>query len=115
MQPVQAAEQRLYLQKLWFFRSLEVILMGEVAVIIRVMPESPEVDFKQLKADIKAAVPASVKLHGMQEKPIAFGLKALIVAVKMDDKTGGGTGATEEAFSKIKGVESVEVEEVGLI
>lgn len=51
----------------------------------------------------------------MDVRPIAFGLKALIAVVLLDDKAGGGTEEVEEAFSKVKGVESVEVEEIGLI
>ncbi len=45
---------------------------------------------------------------------IAFGLKALKVAVIMGDKS-GGTEEIEANLAKIPGVESVEVEEVGLL
>jgi elongation factor 1-beta len=89
--------------------------MGEVAARIRIMPESTDVDLKALKEALTAVVPKQARLHAIEEMPIAFGLKALIVVVILDDKLGGGTVATEDAFSKIKGVESVEVEEVGLI
>ncbi len=89
--------------------------MGTVAAKIRVMPESTDVDMDALKESIRSAVPASAKLHAMDLKPIAFGLKALMVVVLLDDKAGGGTSEVEEAFSKVNGVASVEVEEVGLI
>jgi elongation factor 1-beta len=89
--------------------------MGTVAAKIRVMPESTDIDMEALKESIRSAVPASAKLHAMDVRPIAFGLKALIAVVLLDDKTGGGTAEVEAAFSKVKGVESVEVEEVGLI
>ncbi|HOT07780.1 MAG: Elongation factor 1-beta [Methanosaeta sp. PtaB.Bin039] len=89
--------------------------MGTVAARIRVMPESTDINLNDLKQSIKAAVPSAAKLHAMEELPIAFGLKALIVVVLLDDKAGGGTTEVENAFSKVKGVESINVEEVGLI
>jgi elongation factor 1-beta len=88
--------------------------MGDVAIRIRVMPESTDIDLGKLKEDIKSAIPAKARLHAIEEKPIAFGLKALIVVVIQNDKL-GGTEDTEEAIAKISGVESVEVEEVGLL
>ena len=54
-------------------------------------------------------------MHAIEQKPIAFGLKALIVVTIMDDKGGRSPDEIEEAVRKLPGVESVEVEEVGLI
>ncbi len=89
--------------------------MGEAAVRMRVMPESTEVDLAKLKETIKAAVPSFARLHAIEEKPIAFGLKALIVVTIMDDKGGHSPEEIETAISKVPEVESVEVEEVGLL
>ena len=89
--------------------------MGDVAIRMKVMPESTDIDLAKLKDAIKAAVPSYARLHAMEEKPIAFGLKALIVVTIMNDKGGHSPEETEEIFSKIPGVESVEVEEVGLL
>jgi elongation factor 1-beta len=89
--------------------------MGEAAVKMRVMPESTDVDLAKLKESIKAAVPSFARLHAIEEKPIAFGLKALIVVTIMDDKGGHSPDEIEIAVSKVAGVESVEVEEVGLL
>jgi elongation factor 1-beta len=88
--------------------------MGEVAAKIRVMPESAEMDLEKLKADLKSAIPSVARLHAIVEQPIAFGLKALMVMVILDDKK-GGMEETEAALAKVPGVESVEVEEVGLL
>jgi elongation factor 1-beta len=93
----------------------EVPGMGDVAIRMKVMPESTDIDLAKLKDAIKAAVPSYARLHAVEEKPIAFGLRALIVVTIMDDKGGHSPEETEEAFSKIPGVESVEVEEVGLL
>ena len=89
--------------------------MGDVAVRMKVMPESTDVDLKKLTEEIKKVVPSFARLHAIEEMPIAFGLKAIIVVTIMNDKGGHSPEEIESAFSKIQGVESVEVEEVGLL
>ncbi len=89
--------------------------MGDAAVRMRVMPESTDVDLGKLKEAIKAVIPSFARLHAIEEKPIAFGLKALIVVTIMDDKGGHSPEEIETAVSKVPEVESVEVEEVGLL
>jgi len=86
--------------------------MGEVAAKIRIMPTGMDVDLKKLKDELAKVVPAGARLHGFSEEPIAFGLKALMVVVKVGDLE-GGTEKVEEAFGKVKGVENVSVEELG--
>jgi len=83
--------------------------MGAVVAVIRVMPDSADRDLKKLEDSLKAGLPKSAKLQGVQVKPIAFGLKALLFAVTVSDAE-GGTEAVEEAFAKTPGVESVTVE-----
>lgn len=86
--------------------------MGEVAAKLKIMPSGMDVDLNRLKDSLTKAVPQGAKLHGFAEEPIAFGLKALIVVVKVGDVE-GGTEKVEEAFGKVKGVESVSVVELG--
>ncbi|MDD1758809.1 MAG: elongation factor 1-beta, partial [Methanotrichaceae archaeon] len=62
------------------------------------MPESTEIDLERLREKIKGAIPSYARLHAMEEMPIAFGLKALIVVAIMGDKAGG----TEELESNIR-------------
>ncbi len=83
--------------------------MGAVVAVIRVMPDSADRDMKKLEADCKAVLPKGAQLQGIQVKPIAFGLKALVFGITVDDAE-GGTEAVEQAFSKVPGVESVNVE-----
>jgi len=92
----------------------EVDGMGEVAVRMRVMPESTEIDLAKLREKIKGSIPGYARLHAIEEMPIAFGLKALIVVAIMGDKA-GGTEELESNIREIPGVESAEVEEVGLL
>ncbi|ACL17861.1 elongation factor 1-beta [Methanosphaerula palustris] len=84
--------------------------MGSVALILKVMPESPDVDLEALKAAMRAKVPS---IQDIQEEPIGFGLKALKVMAVVSDQ-GGETDALEEALSSIEGVERAEIAELTL-
>jgi elongation factor 1-beta len=84
--------------------------MGDVACIIRVMPESPEVDLEALKAALKEKAP---EIHQIQEQPIGFGLKALMIVAVVGDQ-GGQTDRLEQALSSVPGVERAEIVEVTL-
>ena len=88
--------------------------MGEVGMQYRVLPEGLEVDLDKLKTDIEKALPEGVTLRASEQKPLAFGLKALHVLVVMDDKKGGAE-QVETAISGVAGVQSVEIVEMGLL
>jgi len=84
--------------------------MGSVAVIIRVMPESPEINLAELKIALKQKLPG---IQDMQEEPIGFGLKAIKLATVVND-AGGETDAIEQLLNEIPGVERAEIIEVTL-
>jgi elongation factor 1-beta len=84
--------------------------MGSVAVIVRVMPESPEINLEELKKALKAKLPG---IQEIQEEPIGFGLKALKLAAIVND-AGGETDAIEQSLNQIAGVERAEIIEVTL-
>jgi elongation factor 1-beta len=88
--------------------------MSEVVVLFRLMPHGVETDMNALAAGVKSALPAEVRVRGMQVKDIAFGLKALLVAAAMPD-AGGVLDRAEQALAKVSGVESVEVMEESLV
>lgn len=85
--------------------------MGSVAVIARVMPESPEVDLEKLKAALKKKLPG---IQDIREEPIGFGLKAIKLAAVIND-AGGETDAIERSLSEVEGVERAEIIEVTLM
>ncbi|HZD42602.1 MAG TPA: elongation factor 1-beta [Methanomicrobiales archaeon] len=82
--------------------------MGKVVAVIRVMPDSADVDMEKLKASMKKKVPG---IHEIREEPIAFGLKALKLAVVVGDEE-GGTDAIEQALQNVEGVASAETTDV---
>ena len=63
--------------------------MGEVGLQYRILPEGLEVDLKKLEDDIKKALPEGARLRAAEQRPLAFGLKALHILIVMDDKKGG--------------------------
>jgi elongation factor 1-beta len=85
--------------------------MGNVALILRVMPESPEVNLDNLKNEIKTVLPG---VSDIKEEPIGFGLKALKLAVLVNDQ-GGESDAIEQKLNEIKGVERAEIVELTLM
>ncbi|NLA39395.1 MAG: elongation factor 1-beta [Methanomicrobiales archaeon] len=84
--------------------------MGDVAIILKIMPESPDVDLEALKAAMRAAVPIS----DIREEPIGFGLVALKAAVVVPDKA-GAPDKVETALQNLKGVGSAEIIESTLV
>ena len=57
--------------------------MGEVAAKIKVMPSGMDVDLNKLKDALTKVIPEGARIHGFSEEPVAFGLKALMVVVKV--------------------------------
>jgi len=84
--------------------------MGSVAVILRVMPESPEIDIEDLKRALRVKLPG---IQEIKEEPIGFGLKALKVLAVVND-AGGETDAIEKSLNQVPGVERAEIIEVTL-
>jgi len=84
--------------------------MGSVAVILRVMPESPEINIEDLKKALRAKLPG---IQEIKEEPIGFGLKALKVLAVVND-AGGETDAVEKTLNTVPGVERAEIIEVTL-
>jgi len=88
--------------------------MGKVFMKLRVMPKDVEVDLEALKEKVEASKPDEVEMADFGIQPIAFGLKALLVAAVMPDKEGIGDRLIEE-LQKIEDVESVEIESQELV
>lgn len=89
--------------------------MGEVAVEMKVMPADVEVDLNVLKQKIIDSIPAGARIYGeMTEQPIAFGLKALILTVLVEDGE-GGVESVEEAIHNIPEAESIQILEMNRV
>ena len=84
--------------------------MSDEAAILKVMPESPEIDLETLKETIKNTIDAD-SFERIEEEPIGFGLIALNVTIVVDDGE-GGTEPAEEALAALDEIQSVEVTDV---
>ncbi len=82
--------------------------MGTVAVKIKIMPDSPETDIKEIEGKVKETLNKAGSGNPQIEiQPIAFGLKALIVLFGWPEEK--ELEKLEEKMRKMKGVGSVEV------
>ena len=86
--------------------------MAQAIVTLKIMPESPDIDLKE----IEIAATQEIKVFGgevgkVEIEPIAFGLKALNLIFVMDEAK-GSTESLENIIAKIPGVQSVDVTDV---
>jgi elongation factor 1-beta len=81
--------------------------MGKIAVVLRLMPEGPEVDLEP----IKEAARERIDVSDLDEEEVAFGLTAVVVSTVVQDEE-GGTDEIEESLREIENVQSVEVTDV---
>ena len=89
-----------------------MVPLGSVAITYRIMPEDAGTDLGPIREGITKAVGSALK--GMQEKDVAFGLRAILALALVDDASGAGE-KLEAALSAIPGVGSVEAIDVTLI
>ncbi len=83
--------------------------LGKVMVLIRVFPESIDINLQELVKKIGESLPKEYNLVNYEEEPIAFGLKALNILITMPELKEGGTYELEQIISKIEGVSEIEV------
>ena len=81
--------------------------MGEVLVTYKIMPEGVETDLDSLLSKIKE----KINIERVEKEPIAFGLVALKVSVRVED-SGRATEEIEKFLSELTEVGSVEVVEM---
>jgi elongation factor 1-beta len=92
----------------------EVVRMGRVFLKLRVMPADVDVDLESIREKILRLNLEAVEIRDIAVRPIAFGLKALLVLAVMPDTEGISDRFVEE-IGKIEGVESVEIEDMELL
>jgi len=89
-----------------------VVIMADVVITLRIMPDSPEANLPE----IKDMVCKEVKKFGgevgkIEDVPIAYGLISANIIFVMDESK-GSTDELENKIKEIKGVSSVEVTDV---
>ncbi|MEK6926320.1 MAG: elongation factor 1-beta [Nanoarchaeota archaeon] len=85
--------------------------MGIALIKMKIMPESLDSDLNKIKIKIqKILVEKGARGIGFEERPIAFGLKALISSFNIDESE--ELDPIEQAISKIPHVKSAQVEDM---
>jgi elongation factor 1-beta len=84
---------------------------AKVIVTFSIMPESVEVNLESLSNSVKSILSKHGEVAKIEEKPVAFGLKALEVMAILDESK-GSTEPIENEISDIEGVNSIEVTDV---
>jgi len=81
--------------------------VGQISLLMRVLPEDPTVDLKKVEQGIRSALPAGCTLEGTEIKPFAFGLKALVCKIHVPDAE-GNADKIEEVLRGVPHVQGVE-------
>ena len=82
--------------------------MGVALFKIKVMPESTEINLVSLGEAIKESIEEITgTITGLEEQPVAFGLKALIVGIRISEDV--ESSKIEEIIANIDGVSSLDI------
>jgi len=82
--------------------------MAVAAIRIKLMPDSPDTDLDKVKQAIEEKIrELDSILNSIDEEPIAFGLKALIVTVAWKEEK--DTSILEDAMRNIEGISNVDI------
>lgn len=85
-------------------------MAGIAAVIVQVMPESPEADLKMIVREAEKKLSDKKAMNiSYEEKPIAFGLKALYFKFAWPEEQ--DTDLIEKTLSEIPQVSSVKIDD----
>jgi len=86
--------------------------MANVVVTLKVMPKGIDVDLKALSELVKEKISAfGGEVGKVEEKPVAFGLRSLIIYFVMPEEK-GSTEPLEKEIEMLNDVESVDIVDV---
>ncbi|HID05276.1 MAG TPA: elongation factor 1-beta [Candidatus Caldiarchaeum subterraneum] len=85
--------------------------MGNVLVILRILPNSPDVDLDQLMERVKKTLPEKIVVREYKKEDMAFGLKSILVGLTMPDEE-GYTETLEDKIRNVEGVEDITIENI---
>lgn len=91
-------------------KGLRVMIMGKVVLVVRINPQSDEVNLDELASKIKQTLPSQYEVMKIEKFYIAFGLHGLRLYITMPEEYEGGTYELENLLGNVDGVGSVDVE-----
>ncbi|MGC8663920.1 MAG: elongation factor 1-beta [Thermoplasmata archaeon] len=88
--------------------------MGEVGIIYKILPKDLEIDVNDLSKRIEENIKNICNVKGVQIKPIAFGLQAILMFVSIKDE-GNISEIVEHKIREVEGVGEIDIEEMSLL
>ncbi len=88
--------------------------MGDVAVILKVLPADNELDVEQLKDAVEDEIKNVCKINKSELEEIGFGLKAIRLEIIVPDEE-GKIDKVETNIGRVAGVGQVDTEDVTLL
>ena len=83
--------------------------MGVALIKLKIMPKSPDTDLEAIKQQGKQKIETQgAEITKFEEQPIAFGLKALIAYIRVDESK-SNTDFIENSFTELGDVNSAEI------
>ncbi|MGC9780564.1 MAG: elongation factor 1-beta [Candidatus Heimdallarchaeota archaeon] len=81
--------------------------MTRIVGTYKILPEDPSIEPATIKERVEKALPEDMKVTASGERPIAFGLKALVVDINFAEQD-GLQDELEAILEKIEGVSEIE-------
>ena len=82
--------------------------MGEVAVKVKIMPTSLDVNLNELKTKIKNKIEEiGGRINKVEQEPIAFGLNAIIITFAWPEEK--NTSIIEDNLNNLENINSVQI------
>ncbi len=88
--------------------------MGEVGIIYKILPKDLEIDVNDLSKRIENNIKEFCNIKGVQIKPIAFGLQAILMFISIKDEE-NASEKVEQKIKEIDGVGEIDIEEMSLL
>ena len=81
--------------------------MARIVGTYKILPEDPSIEPSTLKERIAKVLPEDMKITASGERPLAFGLKALVVDINFLEQD-GLQDQLEAILEKVEGVSEIE-------
>jgi len=85
--------------------------LGDVLVIMRILPESDDVDVDVLAKEIERMLPERIVLRQYKKEAFAYGLDSLVMGFTMPDEE-GYADLLEKRIKDIEGVGELTIETI---
>ena len=82
--------------------------MGQVLLTFEIMPDGLEVDLGDMRKNVESKISGFCKIEQVEIRPIAFGLKALMMNIVVEDEE-GMMDRVEQDICSVPGVQNARV------